>query len=49
MISKESKKEGVAPTVEHWIPNPRVVGSNPIVLTFFKVIINQVSLSKYKN
>ena len=26
--------EGVAPTVEHWTPNPRVAGSNPVGLTF---------------
>lgn len=29
-----NNSEGVAPTVEHWTPNPRVVGSNPIGLTF---------------
>ena len=27
--------EGVAPTVERWTPNPTVVGSNPIALTFY--------------
>ncbi len=27
--------EAIAPMVEHWIPNPRVVGSTPIGLTFY--------------
>lgn len=27
-------EEVVAPTVEHWTPNPRVAGSNPVDLTF---------------
>lgn len=31
---KEDIGEGVAPTVERWTPNPTVVGSNPIALTF---------------
>lgn len=30
-----NKYEGVAPTVERWTPNPTVVGSNPIALTFY--------------
>lgn len=31
---EDSIGEGVAPTVERWTPNPTVVGSNPIALTF---------------
>ena len=27
-------REGVAPTVERWTPNPTVAGSNPVALTF---------------
>lgn len=37
--NKDNMNEDVAPTVEHWTPNPRVVGSNPIVLTFLLSII----------
>jgi hypothetical protein len=37
--------EGVAPTVERWTPNPTVVGSNPIALTFL-VLSFKLTLSK---
>lgn len=36
---EDSIGEGVAPTVERWTPNPTVVGSNPIALTFLPTSI----------
>lgn len=33
--AQTNTEEGVAPTVERWTPNPTVVGSNPIALTFY--------------
>ena len=35
-------EEGVAPTVERWTPNPTVVGSNPIALTFLFIFYPKI-------